>query len=87
MSTHNICFHGEIRKILCGYPLLSVAMEDIKRKCIVQSYSFSLPRHRANYLKGDYGTGLCVSIRLLLHFCPEQKSIALHTHPAKGQGY
>ena len=28
MSTHNICFHGEIRKILCGYPLLSVAMLD-----------------------------------------------------------
>ena len=26
MSTHNICFHREIRKILCGYPLLSVAM-------------------------------------------------------------
>ena len=26
MNTHNICFHGEIRKILCGYPLLSVAM-------------------------------------------------------------
>ena len=26
MSTHNICFRGEIRKILCGYPLLSVAM-------------------------------------------------------------
>ena len=26
MSTHNICFHGEIRKILGGYPLLSVAM-------------------------------------------------------------
>ena len=26
MSTHNICFHGEIRIILCGYPLLSVAM-------------------------------------------------------------
>ena len=23
---HNICFHWEIRKILCGYPLLSVAM-------------------------------------------------------------
>ena len=20
MSTHNICLHGEIRKILCGYP-------------------------------------------------------------------
>ena len=26
MSTHNIRFHREIRKILCGYPLLSVAM-------------------------------------------------------------
>ena len=26
MSTHNICFCGEIRKISCGYPLLSVAM-------------------------------------------------------------
>ena len=26
MSTHNVCFHGEIRKMLCGYPLLSVAM-------------------------------------------------------------
>ena len=26
MSTHNICFREEIRKILCGYPLFSVAM-------------------------------------------------------------
>ena len=26
MSTHNICIRREIRKILCGYPLLSVAM-------------------------------------------------------------
>ena len=26
MNTHNICFHGEIRKKKCGYPLLSVAM-------------------------------------------------------------
>ena len=29
MSTHNICFRGEIRKILCGYPLLSVAMYNV----------------------------------------------------------
>ena len=29
MSTHNVCFHGEIRKILHGYPLLSVAMKTI----------------------------------------------------------
>ena len=27
---HNICFRGEIRKILCGYPLLSVAMLPLK---------------------------------------------------------
>ena len=27
MSTHNICIRWEIRKILCGYPLLSVAMK------------------------------------------------------------
>ena len=26
MGTHNICFHGEIRKILSGYPLLSISM-------------------------------------------------------------
>ena len=26
MSTYNICIRREIRKILCGYPLLSVAM-------------------------------------------------------------
>ena len=29
MSTYNICFHREIRKILCGYPLLSVAMKTL----------------------------------------------------------
>ena len=23
MNTHNLCFHGEIRKRLCGYPFLS----------------------------------------------------------------
>ena len=26
MSTHNICFDVEIRKILCGYPFLSWAV-------------------------------------------------------------
>ena len=26
MSAHNICFHREIRKIICGYPLISVAV-------------------------------------------------------------
>ena len=31
MNTHNICICREIRKILCGYPLLSVAMFNGKR--------------------------------------------------------
>ena len=31
MSTHNICFSGKIRKILCGYPLLSVAMPKVQK--------------------------------------------------------
>ena len=26
MNTHNICFCGEIRKILCGYPVLCEAV-------------------------------------------------------------
>ena len=29
MTTHNIYFHGEIRKIYCGYPHLSVAVNCI----------------------------------------------------------
>ena len=26
MSTHNMCFRGDIRKIFCGYPFLSGAI-------------------------------------------------------------
>ena len=37
MSTHNICFPGEVRKILCGYPILSVAMS-IGCKCLFLDY-------------------------------------------------
>ena len=40
MSAHNICFCGEIRKIICGYPLLSVAMLHVS--CL--SYHLSLCR-------------------------------------------
>ena len=29
MSTHNICFRREIRKIICGYPLLSGAKHQV----------------------------------------------------------
>ena len=30
MSTHNIHFHGEMRKLSCGYPFLSGPMTDRK---------------------------------------------------------
>ena len=29
MSTHNMCFHGDIRKILCRYPLLSGGVKEL----------------------------------------------------------
>ena len=31
MSTHNICFHREIRKIFTGYPLLSRPMTPLPK--------------------------------------------------------
>ena len=36
MCTHNICFRQEIRKILSGYPLLSVAMMNHLMICGIQ---------------------------------------------------
>ena len=42
MSTHNVCFRGEIRKILCEYPLLSVAMGGATRIVTHQLTSISL---------------------------------------------
>ena len=44
MSTHNICFHREIRKILSGYPLLS---GDGK------GYAFSYISHHIGLGKSD----------------------------------
>ena len=45
MSSHNICFRGEIRKILCGYPLLSVAMVTYEKVKATQSSS-----HKNSYV-------------------------------------
>ena len=48
MSTHNICFCREIRKILCGYPLLSVAMSEVlslvvkATNCVIHSCLFTI---------------------------------------------
>ena len=42
MSTHNICFREEIRKILCGYSLLSVAMRVSKTDGKFHSFMYLL---------------------------------------------
>ena len=59
MSTHNICFHGEIRKILCGYPLLTVAMRFLHKHAAVllellriHDWTYVHCRHLKNNFKG-----------------------------------
>ena len=56
MSTHNICFRGEIRKILCGYPLLSVAIRQVHMldwvfpvHTVVRDFSFNNGRYLCEY--------------------------------------
>ena len=49
MSTHNICFLGEIRKILCGYPLLSVAMDCLFAQSDIGVFCFYLRLMWPNY--------------------------------------
>ena len=55
MSTHNICFHGEIRKILCGYSLLSVAMHLLASTDGVQHASCSKQKEKRTKLSTDIG--------------------------------
>ena len=48
MSTHNICFHGEIRKIFTGYPPLSRPMVLVKtflKKIIQEAVKLFDPQH------------------------------------------
>ena len=42
MSAHNICFTGEIRKIICGYPLLSGAKQNITISFTRKYFFFSI---------------------------------------------
>ena len=55
MSTHNICFHREIRKILRGYPLNSVAMktyvETLEAPCHEYLQHMFSWRNKKKYLK------------------------------------
>ena len=50
MSTHNICFCGEIRKILCGYPLISVAMEKVDWFKVFASSVVLISRNNRNII-------------------------------------
>ena len=40
MSTHNICFHGEIKKILMWVPLLSGAMHKLSYNMQKEAYVY-----------------------------------------------
>ena len=63
MSIHNICFCGEIRKIFCGYTLLSVAM--------AHSSSLSTDRSKAAYLLRFFvhssGDGFICNVRIVFY--------------------
>ena len=50
MSTHNICFRLEIRKIICGYPLLSVAMDEPPQNAASHQGLHCLPTGSKLYL-------------------------------------
>ena len=52
MSTHNIRFHWEIRKILCGYHLLLVAMRAYTFMGSNSFRQFCLPSEKGSTLKG-----------------------------------
>ena len=42
MSTHNICFGGDMRKILHGYPILSGAMGSVYLITIFSGQAYCL---------------------------------------------
>ena len=79
MSTHNVCFRGEIRKILCGYPLLSVAMVAkpkiyrlYRKMTIIQTKMYKLYRKMTIY--GHFSI-------LSIHFCLDQIHNYTHIPP------
>ena len=61
MSTHNICFHQEIRKILCGYPLLSVAMRTTGHKHMLSQLYEMTKSYRQNSAQIYYGNTFIVN--------------------------
>ena len=67
MSTHNIWFHREIRNILCGYPLLPVAI-DIHMKQL---------RPRSACLIWAHNTAWTVNAAIKMHLA---EALLMSTH-------
>ena len=69
MSTHNICIRREMRKILCGYPLLSVAINGIQRlayiTCLIHD---NAPAHKSKIVQeyNEYSNALAYVTRRLI---------------------
>ena len=63
MSTHNICFHGEIRKIFTGYLPLSRPVQ-------------GLMSHVGCYLRNIL-YGMCIEERLRSAFADAQSDLSL----------
>ena len=59
MSTHNICFCRKIRKILCGYSLLSVAM--------VRTYGRNITAKRYMPTPAKAGGGIKICSKIILN--------------------
>ena len=78
MSTHNICFRGEIRKIFTGYPPLSRPMTDQMNAASDQSlYCLALLQE---LLENTSSCGKISALPTRLHVPPTKIQISLHIH-------
>ena len=84
MSTYNIFFRGEIRKISCGYPLLSVAMVcGLDKTEIVLTGPFNSSPNQ-NYVGTKFS---CLKYELQYTFAEPDKTYTttMYVRPAKTQ--
>ena len=80
MCTHNICFRGEIRDILCGDPILPVAM--VLKATISDIYCVSCLCFRTSMASNNtQGRESTVTIETVVYDSPEQDSVVAVTTP------
>ena len=74
---HNICFRQEIRKILCGYPLLSVAMW-IVSLCCASKFPYPHRHHKLLHTRThrwrDVWQGYWRVLSVTSYCCPRMQS-------------